>query len=145
MKTNIVEQLKEFHVYLKGSILLGNIEEINVLHHEQKNKIDVELKVRGIHPDVNSKLVNLNKPLDLKVRGTLENDQGETVQARWSFVGKVLQPPFKLCGMTTCTINVRFREHYIDDEEQYYIDFFKDIHRIDGVDRLAATRAAIGI
>jgi phage tail tube protein FII len=143
MKTNIVEQLKEYNVFLNGKIPLGNIEEINVLHHEQKNKIDVELKVRGIDSDVKSVLVNPNTRLE--VRGTLENDQGETVQARWSFVGKVLQPPFKLCGMTTCTINVRFREHYIDDEEQYYIDFFKDIHRIDGVDRLAATRAAIGI
>ena len=144
MKTNIVEQLKEFHVYLKGSILLGNIEEINVLHNEQKNKIDVELKVRGIHPDVNSKLVNLNKPLDLKVRGTLENDQGETVQARWSFVGKVLKSGFE-SGMTTCTINVCFCEHHIDDEEQWYIDILKYIHRIGGVDRLAAIRAAIGI
>ena len=88
-------------------------------------------------------LVNPNTRLE--VRGTLENDQGETVQARWSFVGKVLQPPFKLFGMTTCTINVCFCEHHIDDEEQYYIDFFKDIHRINGVDRLAAIRAAIEI
>ena len=143
MKTNIVEQLKEYNVFLNGEILLVDIEEINVLHNEQKNKIDVELKVRGIHPDVNSKLVNLNTRLE--VRGTLENDQGETVQARWSFVGKVLQPPFKLCGMTTCTINVCFCEHHIDDEEQWYIDILKYIHRIGGVDRLAAIRAAIGI
>ena len=75
MKTNIVEQLKEFHVFLNGLILLGNIEEINVPNLEQPTKIDVELKVRGIHPDVNS--VFGNSKTRLEVQGTLENDQGE--------------------------------------------------------------------
>ena len=53
---NIVEQLKEYNVFLNGEILLVDIEEINVLHNEQKNKIDVELKVRGIDSDVKSVL-----------------------------------------------------------------------------------------
>ena len=51
--------------------------------------------------------------------------------------------------MTTCTINVSFCEHHIEREEereeQYYIDILNYIWRISGVDRLAATRAAIEI
>ena len=139
--TDIVKQLKEYNVFLNGSILPGNIEEINMLYHEEPTKIDIELKVRGIHPDVNS--VFGNSKTRLEVQGTLENEQGEK-EARWVFVGLALKSGFEQ-GMTTCTINVRFCEHYKDDEEQYYIDILNNIHRIDGVDDLAATRAAIGI
>ncbi len=146
--TDIVKQLKEYNVFLNGSILLGkieeilrgDIEEIDVLHQKT---FDVELKVRGIDPDVISVFGNPNTRLE--VRGTLENEQGETVQARWVFVGKVLQRPFEFSGMTVFTLKCNFCEHHIDGEEQCYIDTRNCIHRIDGVDRLADIRAALEI
>lgn len=144
MKTNIVKQLKECHVFLNDSILLVDIKEINVPNLEQTTKINVELKVRGDVKSVINPLAN-PKLLELKVKGTLENDQGETVQVRWSFVGKTLQVPNEFGEMRTFTINVHSCEHHIDGEEQYFIDIPKHIHRIDGVDRLAAIRDAIGI
>ena len=75
---------------------LADIEEINVFYYEESTGIDVELKVRGRDSDVVSvfrKLFNQNKSLKFEVRGTLENDQGESVQGQIGFVGKVLQLP----------------------------------------------------
>ena len=168
---NIVQQVKQINTFLNGSILFGNIEEINVpdielLTEEVRpntdgivdvetglQKMDVELKVRGIHSEVAQAFgSNAGNPnTRLEVRAALENYAAETVQASWNFVGLAkmyatdpLQGRSEL-AMTTLTINCNFYEHIIDGVEQHYIDILNDIRRIGGVDRLAAIRAAIEV
>lgn len=169
--SNIVQQVKQINAFLNGAILFGNIEEINVpdlelLTEEVRPntdgivdvetglaKMDVELKVRGIQPDVQKAFgSDAGEPnTRLEVRAALENYQAEVVQASWNFVGLAkmlstdpLQGQSEL-AMTTITINCNFYEHFVDGEEQHYIDILNDIRRIGGVDRLADIRAAIEI
>lgn len=168
---NIVQQVKQINAFLNGDILFGNIEEINVPDLEllteevQPNtdgvldvetglsKMDVELKVRGMHPEVASAFGSEAGEANtrLEVRAALENYQAETIQGSWNFVGLAkmyatdpLQGKSEL-AMTTLTINCNFYEHFLDGAEQHYIDILNDIRRIGGVDRLADIRAAIEI
>ena len=168
---NIVQQVKQINAFLNGAILFGNIEEINVpdleLQTEEVSpntdgiidvetglaKLDVELKVRGIHAEVASAFGSDagNPTTRLEVRAALENYAGETVRADWTFVGLAkmyttdpLQGRSEL-AMTTLTINCNFYEHIIDGVEQHHIDILNDIRRSGGVDRLAAIRAAIEV
>ena len=168
---NIVQQVKQINAFLNGDILFGNIEEVNVPDLELTTeevkpntdgtvdvetglaKMDVELKVRGIHPEVQAAFGSEagNPNTRLEVRAALENYQAETVSAHWNFVGLAkmlatdpIQGQSEL-AMTTITINCNFYEHILDGEEQHYIDILNDIRRIGGVDRLTAIRAAIEI
>lgn len=168
---NIIQQAKQVHCILNGISLYGNVEEINVADLEMLteevrpntdgvldvetglSKIDVELKVRGIHADVaaafNSEAGNPNTRLEVLV--ALENYDAEVVQAKWNFVGlskmygtDPLQGKSEL-AMTTLTINCNFYEHILDGEEIFYIDILNNERRIRGVDRLEEIRAAIEV
>ena len=168
---NIVQQVKQINAFLNGAILFGNIDEVNVPDLELATeevrpntdgivdiemglqKLDVELKVRGIQPEVQRAFGSDagNPTTRLEVRAALENNAAETIQASWNFVGLAkmlttdpLQGRSEL-AMTTLTINCNFYEHIFDGEELHYIDILNDIRRIDGVDRLAAIRAAIEV
>ena len=168
---NIVQQCKQIHAILNGESLFGNIDEINVPDLELQTeevrpntdgivdvemglaKLDVELKVRGIQPGVQRAFGSAagNPNTRLEVRAALEDYDAEVVQGSWNFVGLAkmlatdpLQGRSEL-AMTTLTINCNFYEHFFDGEELHYIDIMNDIRRIDGVDRLAAIRAAIEV
>ena len=171
MATNIIQQCKQIHCILNGVSLFGEIDEINVpdlelLTEEVRPnvdgtldvemglaKMDVELKARGIQTELAQAFGSEagNPTTRLEVIAALESYQAEVVPAKWNFVGLAkmhatdpLQGRSEL-PMVTLTINVNFYEHFIDGEEQHYIDVLNDIRRIGGVDRLEAIRNAIEI
>ena len=167
---NIVQQVKALNAFLNGAILFGNIEEINVPDLELNTEdvqpgtdgmvqvetglalMDVELAVRGIHADVAAAFGSGGEPTTrLEVRAALENVQGDTVSATWVFTGLAkmysvdpLQGRSEL-AQSRLTINCYFYEHVIDGVTIHSIDVMNDVRMINGVDRLASIRDAIGI
>ena len=155
---------------LMETFCLGTIEEVNIpdleLNTEEVQpgtdgtidvetglaKMDVELAVRGIHADIASAFGSGGVPdTRLEVRAALENVQGETVNATWVCVGLAkmystdpLQGRSEL-AQSRLTINCYFYEHIIDGATVHQIDVMNDVRMINGVDRLASIRAAIGI
>lgn len=80
----------------------------------------------------------------LKIQASINDNYGALVQASWTFHGLQINVPAWLMPAEV-SFNAHFYEHIIDGQEKYYIDIFKHIRRIDGVDQLADVRAALGI
>ena len=166
---NIIQQLKQYAVYLDGRILQGNVSEVNIpdLDLETQDvrpntfgtvevstglkKLNVSIKVRGIHPDVASAFdgVNGEPNTRLDIRAALENYQALTVQAVWEYVGLAKTyavEPLRGRGelaVSTLVINANAYKHSIAGREIHYIDILNNIMRIRGHDRLAGIRRAL--
>ena len=140
---NIALQCKDIHVYFDGTLVFGNIEAVNVPDVERcEKKLDVQLKVRGECPEIGP-VGKMKK--ECEIRGALENDYGEIVQASWKFRLGLMHVPKRFFDTTVFEFNANIYEHVVNGEEKYYIDILNDIRRIDGKDRLTAIREAIGI
>ena len=83
--------------------------------------------------------------LNWKFGRLVENDYGESVNAKWKCVGTIGDVSEMLMGTIGLNLDVHVYEHIIDGEEKYYIDIQKYIRRVDGVDQLEAIREGLGI
>ena len=149
---NIVPQCKEIQVFLDGNILHGDIEgayvpDLEILTIDANARIpplDVELKVRDEWREILAAVGRtVGKPnLRLEIRASINDNYGETVSASWKCRGRPMNIP-TLSMSTTLKLNGDFYEHIIDGEEKYYIDIWKNIRRVDGVDQLKAIREGL--
>ena len=144
----IVPQCEEINCLLDGKCLSGDIEEFNVPNLEILTinanapipRLDIELKMPGAERELAS--VNPNTPL--KIRGSIRNNYGETVQAIWKFCGLPTNIPIPHI-ITTLKLTADAYKHVIDGEEKYYIDALNMICRINGKDYRACDRELLGI
>ena len=105
--------------------------------------LDVELKVRGEWREILAAVGKAaGKPMQLEIRASIENNYGETGLASWKCRGKSMNIPTPFMP-TTLKLNADFYEHIIDGEEKYYIDIWKYIRRVDGVDQWQAIREGL--
>ena len=169
--SNVVQQAKALDVLLNGNILFGNIEEFNVPDLELQTeevrpgtdgiidvetglaKMDVELMVRGIHVDVASAFGGTGEPnTRIEARVALENVNVEGAKnLTYTCVGLAkMYSEDSLQGRgelpkSTLTMNCYYFKKVQDGVTVHEIDVMNDIRMTNGVDRLAAIRAAIGI
>ena len=153
---NIVPQCKNLSCYIDGKILFEKIEMFNVPDLElllidanvDTPNLDVSLKIRGDKREILNALRRPlgNRRLELEIRAAVENNYGESVNAKWKCVGTIGDVSEMLTGTISLNLDdVHVYEHIIDGEEKYYIDIPQYIRRVDGVDQLAAIRKALGI
>ena len=153
---NIVPQCKSLSCYIDGKFLfVEKIEEFNVPDLElllvdanvDTPDLDVSLEIRGDKREILNALHRPpgNRRLELEIRAAVENDYGESVNAKWKCVGTIGDVSEMRMGTIGLNLDVHVYEHIIDGEEKYYIDIQKYIRRVDGVDQLEAIREGLGI
>ena len=167
---DVIQQLKAVSVTVDGEILLGSVNEVDIPDLELETEeirlsgmdgtIDVEtgqvkmestISVKGIHRAL---AVSWGKGVPntrVEVRGARENYDGSVSAIKYVMVGLVtmythaeaLQGRGEL-PTTEININPNFYEHTIDGEVVQSIDVLNMVREIEGTDRLAEIRAAIG-
>ena len=148
---NIVPECKNLSCFIDGNVLGGEIEVCDVPDLEifrinpnaRMDPLNVELQVWGDGREILAAIGKAaGKPMCLEIRALIKNNYGGTVPASWKFRGKPMNIPQPI-PTTTLTFNAVFYEHIIDGEEKYYIDIFKYIRRVDGIDQLQSIREGL--
>ena len=167
---DIVQQLKAVSVIVNGEILLGTVDEVDVPEMELETEevrlggmdgtLDVEtgqvkmeatIKVKGIHKVLAGAWGTGVPNTRIEVRGAREDYDGNVTPVKYLMVGlatmynhaDALQGRGEL-PTTELKINPNFYQHEIDGEVIHTIDILNMIREVEGNDRLAAIRAAIG-
>ena len=167
---DILQQVKAVSVDVNGQILLGIIEELDIADMELETeevrlggmdgtvevetgqmKMDTTIKLKGIHKVLAAAWGTGVPDTKIIVRGAIEDYDGTVSPVQYTMIG--LATAYRhgdtLKGRgelptTELVLNANFYEHKIDGETIQKIDFLNMIREIDGTDRLAAIRAAIG-
>ena len=108
-------------------------------------KLDFELKVRGYEEILAAVGRAAGKPMQLEIQASIEKNYGETGQASWKCRGKSIGIPPTFMPTTTLKLNAVFYEHIINGKEIFYIDYFRYIKRINGVDHRKKDRELMGL
>lgn len=147
---NIARQYNIRSCFIDGKFLSEDIEAFNVPDLEILTfnanadipPLNFELTLRGEWREMLAAVGKAaGKPMRLEVRASIENNYGKSVYASWKCRGRSMNIPTPF--MPTLKLNADFYEHIIDGEEKYYIDIWKTIRRVDGVDQLKAIREGL--
>lgn len=167
---NVIQQLKAVSLFVNGEILLGVTDEVDIPEMELETeevrlggmdgKVVVEtgqelmectIKVKGIHKVLAGAWGTGVPNTRIEVRGAREDYDGVVTQVKYLMVGLATMynhaDPLQGRGelpTTELKINPNFYEHEIDGEVIQSIDILNMVREIEGADRLAEIRAAIG-
>jgi len=167
---DVLQQLKAVSLYINGEILLGVIDEIDIpdveLETEEvrlggmdgyieietgQQKMECTMKLKGIHKVLASAWGTGVPDTKVEVRGAREDYDGNVTAVKYLMTGLATAyrhgDAFQGRGelpTTELVLNVHTYEHTIDGDVSQKIDFLNMIREIDGDDRLADIRAAIG-
>ena len=166
---NIIQQFKSINAFINGVVLQGTIDGFEpptvtseteefraggmdgyVDVETGQEKMECSLMTKGIQPDIIGAWCSGKPDTRLEVRGALENYDGTVKSVVYEMTGLVttiehdeLQGRGEL-PRVTLTMNPNFYKMTLDGEVKYEIDVVNNQRIIDGTDRLAEIRAAIG-
>ena len=167
---NLVQQLKAISLFVNGIILIGVIQKVDVPEMELETdtvrlggmdgEVDIEtgqakmectIQLRGIHKVLAAAWGTGVPDTKIEVRGAREDFDGTVTPVRYEMIGlaTAYRHSDSLEGRgelpsTELMITPHYYKHEVDGEVVQEIDVLNMIREIDGTDRLAAIRAAIG-
>ena len=166
---NIAHQFKALNAYVDGQSYLGRVDEFEPVNLQIETEgfraggmdvevpldtgmeqMEINLKLRGVHRQTLEQFGKATSDTRIEVRGALEDYDGNVTQISYNMVGMITELPTDAIQgrgevpMTTITMGLNFYEIKVDGDEVIYIDALNMVRRINGVDRLADIRTAIG-